>query len=147
MIFIFDTNIVLLYLRDSLIVEFIETHFKPFDLSSKTVVSVVTVAELKSIALQNKWGKSKLQKLDSFLSRFLIADIKTDDIIRRYAEIDAFSQGRLENKKSIFTARNMGKNDIWIGATASVLEATLLTTDNDFNHLHKEFLTVARIDL
>jgi tRNA(fMet)-specific endonuclease VapC len=41
----------------------------------------------------------------------------------------------------------MGKNDIWIAATASVLNAVLLTTDNDFDHLHDEFLTVARVDL
>ena len=41
----------------------------------------------------------------------------------------------------------MGKNDVWIAATASVLDATLLTTDNDFDHLNKEFLTVAKIDL
>ena len=145
MIFFFDTNIILLYLRHSLIVEFIEVNFKPFE--ADVIVSVVTVAELKSIALQNKWGNPRLQRMENFLSRFVIADIKTDDIITRYAEIDAFSQGRLDGKKSNFTARNMGKNDIWIAATASVLDATLLTTDNDFNHLHNEFLSVAKIDL
>ena len=145
MIFFFDTNIILLYLRDSLVVEFIEANFKPF--AADVVVSVVTVAELKSIALQNNWGNPRLQKMEDFLSKFVIADIKTDDIINRYAEIDAFSQGRLDGRVSNFTARNMGKNDIWIAATASVLDATLLTTDNDFNHLHDEFLSVAKIDL
>ena len=30
------------------------------------------------------------------------------------------------------TARNMGKNDVWIAATAYVLRATLVTTDKDF---------------
>lgn len=79
--------------------------------------------------------------------RFLIIDINTKDIINRYAEIDAFSQGRLNRRKSNFTARNMGKNDIWIAATASVLDATLLTTDNDFDHLHGEFLSLEKIDL
>ena len=145
MIFFFDTNIILLYLRHSLIVEFIEANFKPFE--TDVIVSVVTVAELKSIALQNKWGNPRLQRMENFLSRFVVADVKTEDIINCYAEIDAFSQGRLEGRKSNFTARNMGKNDIWIAATASVLEATLLTTDNDFNHLHDEFLSVAKIDL
>ncbi len=144
---IFDTNIILLYLRDSPIKEVIESDYEPFNLSTETVVSVVTVAELKSISLQNKWGNPKFQKMNNFLSRFVIADINTEDIIDRYAEIDAFSQGRLVSRKSNFSARNMGKNDIWIAATASVLEATLLTTDNDFNHLHDEFLSVAKIDL
>jgi predicted nucleic acid-binding protein len=41
----------------------------------------------------------------------------------------------------------MGKNDLWIAATASVLDATLLTTDNDFDHLQNEFLQVAKVDL
>lgn len=41
----------------------------------------------------------------------------------------------------------MGKNDIWIAAAASVLNAALLTTDNDFDRLGDEFLTVAKIDL
>lgn len=44
------------------------------------------------------------------------------------------------------TARNMGKNDLWIAATASVTHATLLTTDQDFRHLHKKYLQVAEID-
>ncbi len=147
MIYFFDTNIILLYLRDSLIVEFIEEKFKPFDILSEAIVSIVTIAELKSIALQNKWGNPRFQKMEDFLSRFIVADVNTEDIINRYAEIDAFSQGRLESRKSNFTARNMGKNDIWIAATASVLDATLLTTDNDFDHLQDEFLSVAKIDL
>ena len=40
----------------------------------------------------------------------------------------------------------MGKNDIWIAATTSVLNATLLTTDNDFNHLQNEFIELQLID-
>ena len=85
--------------------------------------------------------------MDNFLLRFVVTDINTDDTINRYAEIDAFSQGRLDGRKSKLSARNMGKNDLWIAATASVLEATLLTTDNDFDHLQEEFLQVAKIDL
>lgn len=37
----------------------------------------------------------------------------------------------------------MGKNDLWIAATAFLLEGTLLTTDSDFNHLNNEFLKVS----
>jgi predicted nucleic acid-binding protein len=44
------------------------------------------------------------------------------------------------------SARNMGKNDLWIAATASVLKAKLLTTDRDFDHLDSEFLEVIYID-
>ena len=125
----------------------IDTAFTPFGLNNSSLVSIVTIGELKSFTLKNKWGKRRIQELEGFLLKFVIADINTENVVNRYAEIDAFSQGRLESKKSNFTARNMGKNDLWIAATASVLEATLLTTDNDFNHLHDEFLSVAKIDL
>ena len=34
----------------------------------------------------------------------------------------------------------MGKNDLWIAATASHYKLTLLTTDRDFQHLDAAFL-------
>ena len=33
------------------------------------------------------------------------------------------------------TARNMGKNDLWIAAIALYLDMDLHTLDNDFDHL------------
>lgn len=65
----------------------------------------------------------------------------------KYAEIDAFSQGKLEGQKSNFSSRNMGKNDLWIAATASVQNMTLLTTDKDFKHLDGNFLKLKVINL
>ncbi|HBA86126.1 MAG TPA: hypothetical protein DCZ95_18740 [Verrucomicrobia bacterium] len=44
------------------------------------------------------------------------------------------------------SARSMGDHDIWIAATASVLKATLLTTDHDFDHLDGHFCEVIYID-
>jgi len=41
----------------------------------------------------------------------------------------------------------MGKNDLWIAATASVLNASLITTDKDFVHLDKEFLKLLHIEM
>lgn len=75
-------------------------------------------------------------------------DISHDQIIRRYAEIDAYSLGRNSVKPlpKGRTARQMGKNDLWIAATASVLKAALLTTDHDFDHLDKVFGDVVYID-
>ena len=40
----------------------------------------------------------------------------------------------------------MGKNDLWIAATAMATGATLLTTDKDFDHLDPTFLTRDWID-
>ena len=147
MIYLLDTNILIAYLRiNNLIQEFVEQNYAPLTSSNRALISVVTVGEIRAIAIRNRWGKRRLKLLDETLGQIIIADINTEDILNRYAEIEAFSQGRLEGKKLKMSARNMGKNDIWIAATASVLDATLLTTDNDFDHLHDEFLTVAKIN-
>jgi tRNA(fMet)-specific endonuclease VapC len=81
-------------------------------------------------------------------SRLSIIDINNDAILQKYAEIDAFSQGKLFGKSLPIgmSARNMGKNDLWIAATASIVNVTLLTTDMDFDHLNGVFLPVIYID-
>ncbi len=43
------------------------------------------------------------------------------------------------------TSRNMGKNDLWIAATTLLFNATLLTTDHDFEHLTPQFLRVETV--
>lgn len=76
---------------------------------------------------------------------FIMVDINIESIIRRYAEIDAYSQGKLKGKPLGTTSRNMGKNDLWIAATASALDLSLLTTDRDFGHLSPSFLNLHEI--
>jgi tRNA(fMet)-specific endonuclease VapC len=44
-------------------------------------------------------------------------NIHQSKILDRYAEIDAFSQGKLVTKTLSMSSRNMGKNDLWIAAT------------------------------
>jgi tRNA(fMet)-specific endonuclease VapC len=147
MLFLFDTNVLVIYVRELGAFYNVAQKFNPFDVSNQVGVSVVTVGEIKAFALKNNWGQRKKQKLNDLLSKFIIIDLNFADIINRYAEIDTFSQGRLEGRVSNFTARNMGKNDVWIAATASVLDATFLTTDSDFDHLDGEFLSVGKIEL
>ena len=68
-----------------------------------------------------------------------------EEIIDKYAEIDAYSQGKLPDTKVDFSARNMGKNDLWIAATTKLIEAELITTDKDFEHLDNKFFKVHMI--
>lgn len=77
----------------------------------------------------------------------MIADINVREIIEKYAEIDAFSQGKLPGAPTKFSARNMGKNDLWIAATGAVLNLVLVTTDSDFDHLNGQYLTVQKVDI
>jgi len=146
--YILDTNILVTYLRNNnKFSTQIDEKYSPLSGKNTSIISVVSVGEIKSIATRNKWGSKRLAKLDILLNEFITADINVESIVNRYAEIDAFSQGKLESKKSNFTARNMGKNDLWIAATASIFNIKLLTTDKDFPHLDKEFVDVEQIEL
>ena len=141
--YVLDTNILIHYLRESELASWIDNQYNPLDASvNEAILSVVSVGELKAIAKINHWGQKRLDKVELLCSELLITDINSEDLIERYAEIDAFSQGKLTGRPLSMTSRNMGKNDLWIAATASILGATLLTTDLDFNHLHHEFIDI-----
>jgi tRNA(fMet)-specific endonuclease VapC len=145
--YILDTNLVLIYLRSNELTRRIEADLQLLSNKNNLIVSVVSVGELKAISKKNNWGKRRVQEMINTLSEFLITDIKTNKILDKYADIDAFSQGKLEGQKSNFSSRNMGKNDLWIAATASVLNMTLLTTDQDFQHLQGHFLDLKVINI
>lgn len=145
--YLLDTNILVIYVRATDLTRRIEQDLELLTGGNDLVISVVTVGEIKSIARRNKWGKKKIENLEELLEQFLIADINVEAIVEEYAEIDTFSQGKLSGKKTVFTARNMGKNDLWIAATGSVLNLTLVTTDSDFDHLNDEYLTVKKIEV
>jgi len=142
-----DTNILLAYLRKHQLVNTLQTYFEDEGGPSQMFTSAVCMGELRSIGVRNNWGKQRMAALNSLKDSVLITTELNEPIVERYAEIDAFSQGRLQNKQLKGSARNMGKNDLWIAATASVLNATLITTDRDFDHLNSEFLNVARFEL
>lgn len=141
--YVLDTNIVLHYLRGTDLCSWIDEKYSPLDSTiNEAIISVVNVGEIRAIAKINHWGQRRMDKIDLLFEELLITDINTEDLIERYAEIDAFSHNKIAERPLGMTSRNMGKNDLWIAATASVLNATLLTTDQDFNHLHNEFLNL-----
>ncbi len=145
--YLLDTNIVLIYTRNSDITNSIEEKYDLFNPENELYISVVTVAELKSIILQKNYGERKIKTLEHLLSKFSIIDINIVEILDQYAQIDAYSQGKLKGKPSNFSARNMGKNDLFIAATAGVYDLLLVTTDNDFKHLSPDYLRLEKVDI
>lgn len=145
--YLLDTNIVLIYLRGNRTKEFIEREFAPFDTTNIPIVSVVSLGEIESINLRNNWGQKRITAVERFFEKCLVTDINSKDVIRRYGEIDAYSQGKLKSNPLNDSSRNMGKNDLWIAATASIINATLLTTDKDFAHLDSSYLDLNLIEL
>jgi predicted nucleic acid-binding protein len=113
--------------------------------NSINCLSIISLGELYAIGLRNKWSPRKLAQIDNIQIDFTMLDIDNPDLILRYGELDAFSQGKLEGKPLSLSARNMGKNDLWIAATASIFGLELMTTDNDFVHLDGVFLNLIKI--
>lgn len=144
--YLLDTNIILIYIRDEVTRDFIEQKYNPFGADNNPIISVVTIGEIKSIAKRNHWGDKKWKLMEAILKDLIIADIHSEDVIEMYAEIDAYSQGSLKDRPLGLTSRNMGKNDLWIAATAGVTNAQLITTDQDFDHLNEEYINLIRID-
>jgi len=146
MTYIFDTNILVYIIRQHNLIKLIEASENPFAEENIAMISIVSKAEILSIAHQSNWGEPRRKKLNELLNEFLIIPIEADDIINTYAEIDAYSQGKLAGKPlpNGGTSRNMGKNDLWIAASAILTQATLLTTDGDFDHLDGVYCSVKK---
>lgn len=140
---LFDTNIILALARDKSkenLLKFVNPQ------NALIYVSFVNVAETQSIAFQNDWGFDKMQLIESFFNSVRVISI-SDLLLNSYIEIEAFSQrSHPEIKDYEFkTPRNMGKNDLWIAATASLLNLKLVTTDKGFSHLNPKFISLQRV--
>lgn len=144
--YLLDTNILVIYSRESKVADGIERDHHIFDGGNDVAVSIVTLGELNSLAKQFRYGEKRKNRIGEILSQLYEIDINLREIIDRYGEIDAYSQGRLEGKPLGKSSRNMGKNDIWIAATASVFDMTLVTVDKDFDHLDGVYLKLKYID-
>lgn len=138
----FDTNILLYCLRNRENEEYIFNEINYDESDDEIIISVVTVAEIYAIAEMNNWGLRRVKGIESFLEKAIIVEIRYNDLVDAYVKIDTFSQGKLKSIPLKTTARNMGKNDLWIAATASVTNSKLLTTDKDFEHLHEKIVDV-----
>jgi tRNA(fMet)-specific endonuclease VapC len=140
---IYDTNILLQILRNSQSIVTIQSRLDLPDIEA--LISIVTVAEIRSLAFQFKWGNIRRDKMEEVILSLPVLDISVPEILDRYVEIDCYSKGKHPTIAGEFSAVKMGKNDLWIAATASVYQCRLLTTDLDFQHLHPRFVDVTYI--
>jgi tRNA(fMet)-specific endonuclease VapC len=140
MTYTLDTNILIHAIRETPLFTTINQKYGLIGAGNQIIVSAVSVGELHSFAMQNRWGAHRMKAIDTLINEFQTVPITTNPFfIKTYAEIDAFSQGKHPTLALSDSARNMGKNDLWIATTAAIHEATLLSTDADFTHLNAVF--------
>ena len=99
----------------------------------------------------HKKRKKVRGRLEEVLDEFPTIDINQKSILNAYALIDAWTHGKhLDSTEHDFPppkpAVSMSKNDLWIAATAYASNATLLSTDKDFAHLHDKWINFVYID-
>ena len=121
---VFDTNLLIKHIR------------KGQNVAPRVIIPMPVVGELKAFAIKSDWGIQKVIFMNNLFNQFPLVEI-TEELTDIYAQIDAYSQGKLKgNPLSLgLSARNMGKNDLWIATTALYFDMELHTTDNDYDHL------------
>lgn len=134
---VLDTNLLVRYIRQDRLSQWVEAQYGLLRSVMPLLISVVSEGEMRGLALQFGWGNEKQQTMQALLDYLTIIPLPFAHIVDAYAQIDDYSRRR---------GVAMGKNDLWIAATAHVTEARLLTTDWDFDHLHPAFLTRDWID-
>ena len=136
-LYILDTNILVHLVRADAVWQRIRGKHALLLRDPRPVISVVTDGELRSLAYQFHWQSDKRSQMEFVLGYFSRATIDHPRILDAYAVLDAHTQG---------LGHPMGKNDLWIAATAHATGACLLTTDRDFDQLSPQFLNREWLD-
>lgn len=146
--FIIDTNILVGIIRGSDYASYVIKKFDLFNPENICLISIVSHAEINSFALKRNWGEEKIKIMNDLLNKIPEVKIDSYNLINAFAEIDSYNLGKHPTKKlpSGMSARNIPDNDIWIAATAYSLNATLISTDKHFEHLHDSFIDFVYID-
>lgn len=147
---VIDTCVIIHIVRGSTTGQNCIEALQSYDEAANIITSVVTKAELESFIIQANWGKTKIEKLNKLLEEITVIDISSADqlLIEAYSEIDAYSKRKAKDKHGKLlqgSVRKMGKNDLWIAATAHALDIPLLTIDGDFDHLNDTIMELVKV--
>jgi predicted nucleic acid-binding protein len=143
-----DTNILIHLVRGNAIAQQVKNYVGSIT-EPQLFVSVVNIAEAESLVVQWNWPSDKIERLKKLITSFIAIDIEQNntELLDAYVNIDAFSQGKIPAPNELVlnnSSRNMGKNDLWIAATAYAMNAELLTTDGDFDHLNTSYFSIKK---
>lgn len=136
-ILLFDTNILVHVIRrDRIGRRLLEDH-ELLTRGDTPLISYVTLGELYVLANSFGWGEQKREFVETIRMNLVVVPIEDNSILENYVELDTLGQS---------TGRQLGKNDLWIAATALAADAHLLTTDKDFAPLSDRHVDVVLVD-
>jgi tRNA(fMet)-specific endonuclease VapC len=134
--YLIDTNVVIALVRNNDLGKYLEKTYQ-FSRRLGLFTSVVVLGEAAALALKLRWNEFKQRRLSKVLDLPRHLNIFEPNVLQNYAEIDAYSES---------IGKKMGKNDLWIAATAKRYDLSLLTTDKDFDHLHPKHIDLIWVD-
>lgn len=132
--YLLDTGIVLLATRGGNASKVIDAQFGLSGSSFRPAICEVSVGELLAFGIAGQWGEKRKADLLERLKTSLIIPISHPGVHERWADMQSALRG---------AGVTVGQNDLWIAATASVTELTVLSTDQDFKHLVAQGLVQA----
>jgi len=127
--YLLDTSVILHLVRGKALGQQIQATYDLIQCQPRPLVSVVSLAEARVLAEASNWGEAKRQALDTAFRSLTIVNINHPSVIDAYVQLELHARAHPQG------ARRMGKNDLWIAATAVAAQAVLLTTDKDFAFL------------
>jgi tRNA(fMet)-specific endonuclease VapC len=135
-----DTGVLLLLARGGALGQQIAARYGLTAPGNRPLVSIVSHGELLALVRRRGWEQRRRSFVDDLLAKGVVTIEISRPVIDAYVEIDSVSS------RAIGGAVTMGKNDLWIAATAFAAHALLITTDKDFDHLHPTHLRREYID-
>lgn len=127
--YLLDTSVLLALVRGQELGSHIARRFGLLQTGQRPLVCIVSHGEIWVLARRNNWGAERHQALQTMLDNLVTVQLEHPGVIDAYVHLDLYSHNHPQGP------RNMGKNDLWIAAAARASGATLLTTDQDFEHL------------
>ena len=129
--FLLDTGVLLGILKDAPWARRTRSDNHLDDSQTLITTSVVCHGEIMAISEKRQWGDKKHANLTQLLSEIPAVGIKQRPIL---------------NPSPPKPARKMNQNDMWIAATAHAIEAVLVSTDRDFEHLRDAWIDFVYVD-
>ncbi|TVR37243.1 MAG: PIN domain-containing protein [Balneolaceae bacterium] len=83
-------------------------------------------------------------------TNILVHYIRKPELLSDFeTKIDAYSKHKdpERNYPKGYSSIKVGKNDLWIAATAHITNSKLVTTDDDFDHLDGVFVELVKLKL
>lgn len=121
-----DTPIVMHYFRANAVYRAVEAEYGIVASRFRPQLPATAAGEVLAFGYDPQWDKARRERLQGFVAGCTILGNGEPSVFEKYAELHDF------NKRN---GANVGQNDLWIAAVASVTGLTLLTTDQDFGRL------------